>query len=58
MADDHQKQRRIHLKQNPDNIKVMLDPKNSNQYKEAVHLLTAKVDDRNEYVKNMYETLK
>jgi hypothetical protein len=28
------KQRRILLKQNPDSIKVMLDPQNANQYKE------------------------
>lgn len=33
------KARRVQLKQNPDSLKVMLDPQNSTQYKEQVGLL-------------------
>ena len=58
MAEKHQKEKRQKMIRDPNNMKLLLDPTNVAEFKDAVALLTARVDDRSLKVRDMYEALK
>ena len=58
MDEDHQRKKRIALKQNPNSTKLLMDPANVENFKDAAQVLTNRVEDRNMQAEDMYNLLK
>ena len=58
MDEDHQKKKRVALRQNPNSTKLLMDPSNVANFKEAANLLGSRIQDRNQYAEDLYNLLK
>mmetsp|Transcript_20354 Transcript_20354/g.31088 ORF Transcript_20354/g.31088 Transcript_20354/m.31088 type:complete len:101 (+) Transcript_20354:108-410(+) len=58
MKKDYDRHKRVALKQNPMNAKLLLDPNNIDEFKDALQMSTDRIDNRNEMVQSLYEAIK